>query len=64
MSRFWHPFADMAAVSDAACRVAGVLTRALAPGALQVSPPLVIGGEELDELATGLRAVLDSALGD
>lgn len=44
----------------AACREAGVITRALAPGALQVSPALVITPEELKELAEGLAAGLDA----
>lgn len=44
----------------AACRGAGVITRALAPGALQVSPALVITPEELKELAEGLAAGLDA----
>ncbi|HXF71812.1 MAG TPA: aminotransferase class III-fold pyridoxal phosphate-dependent enzyme [Actinomycetota bacterium] len=43
-----------------ACREAGILTRALATGALQVSPALTIGEAELRELADGLRAALDS----
>jgi adenosylmethionine-8-amino-7-oxononanoate aminotransferase len=38
----------------------GVITRVLLGGALQVSPPLVITREELDELATGLAAALDA----
>ena len=44
----------------AACREAGVLTRALVPGALQISPSLVIDTAELKELADGLGAALDS----
>ena len=44
----------------AACREAGVLTRALAPGALQISPALVIDAEELRELADGIGAALDA----
>jgi putrescine aminotransferase len=44
----------------AACRESGVLTRALAPGALQISPALVIRAEELRELADGIGAALDS----
>jgi putrescine---pyruvate transaminase len=43
----------------AACRESGVLTRALAPGALQISPALVISAEELRELADGIGAALD-----
>ena len=44
----------------AAAREHGVLTRTLLGGALQVSPALVITREELDELAAGLAAALDS----
>lgn len=47
----------------AACREAGVITRALAGGGLQISPPLVISEEQLVELATGLRAGLDAVAG-
>ncbi len=43
----------------AASRDAGVITRALAGGGLQISPPLVITEEQLEELAAGLRAGLD-----
>jgi adenosylmethionine-8-amino-7-oxononanoate aminotransferase len=43
-----------------AAREQGVITRALAGGGLQISPPLVIDEEQLDELATGLRAGLDT----
>jgi adenosylmethionine-8-amino-7-oxononanoate aminotransferase len=46
-----------------ACREAGVITRALAGGGLQISPPLVITEEQLDELAAGIRAGLDSVAG-
>ena len=42
-----------------AARRHGVLTRALAPGALQISPPLVLGGDELGELVGGISAALD-----
>jgi len=42
-----------------AARRHGVLTRALAPGALQISPPLVLGGDELDELVGGISAALE-----
>jgi putrescine aminotransferase len=44
----------------AACRDAGVITRALAGGGLQISPALVISEEQLGELAAGLRAGLDA----
>ncbi|HWO70844.1 MAG TPA: aspartate aminotransferase family protein [Actinomycetota bacterium] len=43
-----------------ACREAGILTRALATGALQVSPALTISPAELRELAEGIRAALDA----
>lgn len=45
----------------AACREAGIMTRNLATGALQVSPALAIDGAGLDELASGLRAALDAS---
>ena len=41
-------------------RAAGVLTRNLRGRALQISPPFVITEAELDEMAHGLRAGLDS----
>jgi adenosylmethionine-8-amino-7-oxononanoate aminotransferase len=44
----------------AACRAQGLLTRALASGALQVSPALVIDADQIDELVNGLRAGLDA----
>jgi putrescine aminotransferase len=37
----------------------GIMSRALATGALQISPPLVLTDGELQELADGLRAALD-----
>ena len=37
----------------------GIMSRALAPGALQISPPLVLSSDELAELAEGLTAALD-----
>jgi putrescine---pyruvate transaminase len=43
-----------------AAREHGVLTRTLAGGALQISPSLVITRSELDELAGGIAAALDS----
>jgi adenosylmethionine-8-amino-7-oxononanoate aminotransferase len=43
----------------AACRRAGVLTRALATGALQVSPALVVDDAALTELREGVAAALD-----
>jgi putrescine---pyruvate transaminase len=42
-----------------AARARGIMSRALAPGALQVSPPLVLEPAELRELADGLGAALD-----
>ena len=42
-----------------AARQHGIMSRALAPGALQISPPLVIEQDQLEELATGLKAALD-----
>ena len=44
----------------AACREAGVMTRALATGALQVSPALVIDQAGLSELRDGVRGALDA----
>ena len=45
----------------AACREAGVLTRAIAGGGLQVSPPLIMTNEQVEEMAglfrTGLEAL-------
>jgi adenosylmethionine-8-amino-7-oxononanoate aminotransferase len=43
----------------AACRRAGVLTRALATGAIQVSPALVVDDAALTELREGVAAALD-----
>ncbi len=43
----------------AACREAGVITRTLATGALQVSPALVIDQDELEELTAGIAAALE-----
>ncbi len=42
-----------------ACREAGVLVRPLVAGAIAVSPPLVIGDEEIATIAGGFRAGLD-----
>ena len=44
----------------AACREAGVMTRALATGALQVSPALVLDQAGLSELRDGVRWALDA----
>jgi adenosylmethionine-8-amino-7-oxononanoate aminotransferase len=41
----------------------GVLTRTLVGGGLQISPPLVITREELDEVASGLAGALDDVAG-
>lgn len=41
-------------------REAGVISRTLATGAVHVSPSFVITGQQLAELATGIRAGLDS----
>jgi putrescine aminotransferase len=41
-------------------RAAGVITRPIAGGGLQVSPPLTISRDQLDELTAGLRAGLDA----
>ncbi|MGZ4114663.1 MAG: aminotransferase family protein [Actinomycetota bacterium] len=43
----------------AACRRAGVMTRTLATGALQISPALVIDDDGLTELRDGIAAALD-----
>jgi adenosylmethionine-8-amino-7-oxononanoate aminotransferase len=45
----------------AAARRAGVATRALATGAIHISPPLVITTDELRELQDGLRQALDDS---
>jgi len=54
-----------AALTDRAVNAArdhGVLTRALAGGALQVSPPFVVTDAEIAAIATGLSAALDDVL--
>jgi adenosylmethionine-8-amino-7-oxononanoate aminotransferase len=43
----------------AACRQAGVLTRAIGGGGLQVSPPLTLTSDQVDEMATLFRAGLE-----
>lgn len=43
-----------------ACRQAGMLVRPLVYGAIAVSPPLVIGDDEIDEIAKGFRTGLDA----
>ena len=45
-----------------AARHAGVLTRGLVGGSLQVSPPLVVTDGEVDRIADGLRAALDEVV--
>ncbi len=42
-----------------ALRKNGIMTRMLASGAIQISPPLVITDDEVDELAAGIGAALD-----
>jgi adenosylmethionine-8-amino-7-oxononanoate aminotransferase len=44
----------------AACREAGVLTRAIAGGGLQVSPPFIMTPEQVDEMASLFRAGLEA----
>jgi putrescine---pyruvate transaminase len=43
-------------------RSAGVLTRALVGGELQISPPLVLDDSDLDELVAGFEHALDAQL--
>jgi adenosylmethionine-8-amino-7-oxononanoate aminotransferase len=43
----------------AACRDAGVLTRAVGGGGLQVSPPLIMTPEQVSEMATMFRQGLE-----
>jgi adenosylmethionine-8-amino-7-oxononanoate aminotransferase len=50
----------LAARAVSACRDAGILTRALAPGALQISPALVVDGDDLAELVEGLETGLNA----
>ncbi len=42
-----------------ALRKHGIMTRTLVSGAIQVSPPLVLTDDEIDELAAGIGAALD-----
>jgi len=42
-----------------ALRGRGIMGRVLAGGALQISPPLVLTDDEVQELTDGLRAALD-----
>lgn len=55
--------ATLPARCAAACRRAGVITRALSGGGLQVSPPLTITEEQIEELVAGLRTGLDATAG-
>ncbi len=54
----------LAARVVAVARTHGVLSRALAPGALQVSPPLVLEPDELREIVDGISAALDEVEAD
>jgi len=45
----------------AGAREAGVLTRALGPGALQISPALVTSANDLEEMVSGLAIGLEAA---
>lgn len=47
-----------------ACRRAGVLVRPLVAGAIAVSPPLVIGEDEVAEITVGFRTALDEVGAD
>jgi adenosylmethionine-8-amino-7-oxononanoate aminotransferase len=49
----------LAARAVPAARRQGIMSRMLAPGALQVSPPLVLDAEGVRELAGGLGAALE-----
>jgi adenosylmethionine-8-amino-7-oxononanoate aminotransferase len=49
-----------AATAAEAALEAGVITRVLAGGGLQASPPLIVNGSHLEELAAGLQAGLDA----
>ena len=40
-------------------RARGIMGRVLAGGALQISPPLVLTDDEVQELVDGVRAALD-----
>jgi adenosylmethionine-8-amino-7-oxononanoate aminotransferase len=42
-----------------ACRRNAIMTRTLATGAIQVSPPLSLSDDEVDELASGLASAID-----
>ncbi|HSF84488.1 MAG TPA: aspartate aminotransferase family protein [Acidimicrobiia bacterium] len=51
---------NAAARAASAARAAGVITRAIAGGGLQASPPLTITRDQLDEMVAGLRTGLDA----
>ncbi|MFM8944485.1 MAG: aspartate aminotransferase family protein [Actinomycetota bacterium] len=55
--------ATLPARAAATSRANGVISRALAPGALQISPPLILDDAGLDELVTGIGATLDALAG-
>jgi putrescine aminotransferase len=48
----------------AACRRAGVMTRMLAPGAIHISPPLMLDPEGVKELAEGIGSALEDLEAD
>ena len=54
--------ATLATRAALAARDAGVITRALAGGGLQVSPPLTITPAQVQELVAGLRSGLDAVM--
>ena len=54
---------DAPFIAVAAAMKAGVISRVLAGGALQVSPPLIVDRAWLDELTDGLRQGLDAVAG-
>ena len=47
-----------------ACREAGMLVRPLVGGAIAVSPPLVIGDDEIAEITRAFRTGLDAVVND
>ncbi len=53
---------DIADKANASVRDHGVITRALAGGGLQISPPLTITEEQLDELVAGHRAGIEAVV--
>jgi adenosylmethionine-8-amino-7-oxononanoate aminotransferase len=54
---------DLPARLVAALAARGVLTRALASGAIQLSPPLVIEARQIVELTDAIRGALDAIAG-